>query len=81
MVRGFSFMFSKQHKNNFQKIKPETGFQIIIFIFCVLAPTFKNNFQNTKHASCIVDYIAWIEENPCCIEQALIHDVKAISDM
>ena len=41
----------------------------------------KNNFQNTKHASSIVDYVAWIEENHCCIEQVLIHDVIAISDM
>ena len=34
-----------------------------------------------KHASSIVDYIAWIEENPCCIEQALIHDVLSFSLM
>ena len=35
----------------------------------------------TKHASCIVDYIAWIKENPCIIEQALIKAVISISHM
>ena len=28
-----------------------------------------------KHALGIVDFIAWIEETPCFLEQALIHDV------
>ena len=28
-----------------------------------------------KHALGIVDFIAWIEEMPCFLEQALIHDV------
>ena len=32
-----------------------------------------------KHASGITDYIAWIEEDPCYIAQALIHDVTSIS--
>lgn len=34
-----------------------------------------------KHALGIVDYLAWIEKNPCFIEQALIHDVSSISHM
>ena len=34
-----------------------------------------------KHASIIVDYIAWIGEDPCCIEQALIHDVTSFSHL
>ena len=29
-----------------------------------------------KHALCLVDFIAWMEENPCSIEQALNHDVN-----
>ena len=28
-----------------------------------------------KHAFGIADFIAWIEETPCFLEQALIHDV------
>ena len=28
-----------------------------------------------KHALGITDFIAWIEETPCFLEQALIHDV------
>ena len=28
-----------------------------------------------KHASDVADFTAWIEENPCFLEQALIHDV------
>ena len=28
-----------------------------------------------KHATGIVDFIAWLEENPCFIEQSLHHDV------
>ncbi|XP_075663169.1 uncharacterized protein LOC142632690 [Castanea sativa] len=32
-----------------------------------------------KHAKSIVDFSKWIEENPCFIEQALIHDVIAFS--
>ena len=32
---GFLFFFSKQYKNNFQKIEIETSFQIIIFILYV----------------------------------------------
>ena len=32
-----------------------------------------------KHAFGIADYLAWIEEDPCCIMQALIHDVTSIS--
>ena len=28
-----------------------------------------------KHASGIIDFIAWLEENPCFIEQSLHHDV------
>ena len=28
-----------------------------------------------KHARGIVDFTAWIQENPCFLEQALIHDV------
>ena len=32
-----------------------------------------------KNAYGIADYIAWIEEDPCCIKQALIHDVTSIS--
>ena len=35
LVGGFLFLFSKQYKNNFQKIELETSFQIIIFIFYV----------------------------------------------
>nr|XP_023880683.1 uncharacterized protein LOC111993063 [Quercus suber] len=31
-----------------------------------------------KHASGITNYIAWIEEDPCCIAQALSHDVTSI---
>ena len=31
LVGGFMFLFSKQYKNNFQKIELETSFQIIIF--------------------------------------------------
>ena len=34
-----------------------------------------------KHASSIADFVAWIEEDPCCIMQALIHDVPSISHM
>ena len=34
-----------------------------------------------KHASSIVDCIVWIEEIPCCIEQALIHDVLSFSNV
>ena len=30
----------------------------------------------TKHAKCIVDYVAWIEETPCFLMQALTHDVS-----
>ena len=29
-----------------------------------------------KHALGIVDYCNWIEESPCFIEQALLHDVS-----
>ena len=29
-----------------------------------------------KHAKCIVDYVAWIEETPCFLMQALTHDVS-----
>ena len=32
-----------------------------------------------KYASSINDYVAWIEEDPCCIMQALVHDVNSIS--
>ena len=32
-----------------------------------------------KNASSINDYVAWIEEEPCCIMQALIHDVTSFS--
>ncbi|XP_050290016.1 uncharacterized protein LOC126728194 [Quercus robur] len=32
-----------------------------------------------KNASSINDYVAWIEEDPCCIMQALIHDVNSFS--
>lgn len=28
-----------------------------------------------KHAQSIVDFSSWIEENPCFIRQALVHDV------
>ncbi|XP_075675215.1 uncharacterized protein LOC142644511 [Castanea sativa] len=34
-----------------------------------------------KYASGINDYLAWIEKNPCLIEQTLIHDVISISHM
>ena len=34
-----------------------------------------------KHASSITDSVAWIKEDPCCIMQALIHDVPSISHM
>ena len=34
-----------------------------------------------KYVFGISDYLAWIEENPCFIEQALIHDVISISHM
>ncbi|XP_075655169.1 uncharacterized protein LOC142625383 [Castanea sativa] len=30
-----------------------------------------------KHALSIVDFIIWIEETPCFLEQALIHDVTS----
>ena len=29
-----------------------------------------------KYAKCIVDYVAWIEETPCFLMQALTHDVS-----
>lgn len=29
-----------------------------------------------KHAYDIVDYCSWIEESPCFIEQALLHNVS-----
>ena len=29
-----------------------------------------------KHALCIVDFIAWMEENSCFIKQTLTHDVS-----
>ena len=29
----------------------------------------------TKHACGIVDFLVWMEENPCFLEQALNHDV------
>ena len=32
-----------------------------------------------KHAQSISDFSSWIEENPCFIEQALIHNVIAFS--
>ncbi|XP_023878480.2 uncharacterized protein LOC111990943 [Quercus suber] len=32
-----------------------------------------------KHASYVADYICWIEEEPCCIKQALIHVVMSFS--
>ena len=32
-----------------------------------------------KHARGIVDFIAWIQETPCFLEQALIHDVTVSS--
>ena len=32
-----------------------------------------------KHASNVADYISWIEEDPYCIEQALIQDVLSFS--
>ena len=32
-----------------------------------------------KYASSINDYVAWIEEDPCCIMQALIHDLNTFS--
>jgi len=32
-----------------------------------------------KHASSVADFISWIEEDPCCIEQALIQDVLSFS--
>ena len=28
-----------------------------------------------KHALSIIDFITWIEETPCFLEQALIHDI------
>nr|XP_023916886.1 uncharacterized protein LOC112028429 [Quercus suber] len=34
-----------------------------------------------KHASSIDDYVFWIEEDPCYIMQALIHDVISFSHM
>lgn len=34
-----------------------------------------------KHAVSIDNYIIWIEEEPCCIEQALIYDVFSFSRM
>ena len=32
-----------------------------------------------KHAEGIVDFIAWLEENPCFIEQSLHHDVLCLN--
>ena len=32
-----------------------------------------------KQASGISDFIAWLEENPCFIEQALCHDVSLLN--
>ena len=32
-----------------------------------------------KYVLGIVDFIAWIEENPCFLEQALIHDELSFS--
>ena len=34
-----------------------------------------------KHTSSIDDYVVWIEEDPCCIVQALIHDITSFSHM
>lgn len=34
-----------------------------------------------KHVSSIADSVVWVEENSCCILQALIHDVSSISHM
>ena len=31
-----------------------------------------------KHALGIVDYLTWMEETPCILEQALLHDVQFI---
>ena len=33
-----------------------------------------------RHALGIVDYVTWIEENPCFLEQALDHDVISFSN-
>ena len=32
-----------------------------------------------KHESSVADFISWIEEDPCCIEKALIQDVLSFS--
>ena len=46
---GFLFLYSKQYKNNFQKIELETSFQIIIFIFYMFGSHFKKkNFKILK---------------------------------
>ena len=43
------FLFSKQYKNNFQKIECEISFHRIILHYTCLASTFKNNFKNTEN--------------------------------
>ena len=40
LVGGFLFLFSKQYKNNFQKIELEISFQIIIFTLYVFGSHF-----------------------------------------
>ena len=32
-----------------------------------------------KHATGIVNFIAWLEENPCFIEKSLRHDVSLLN--
>ncbi|XP_075642607.1 uncharacterized protein LOC142613938 [Castanea sativa] len=34
-----------------------------------------------KYASSMTNYVAWIEEDPCCIMQALVCDVNSLSKM
>ena len=34
-----------------------------------------------KYASSITNYVAWIEEDPCCIMQSLVHDINSLSRM
>ena len=58
LIGGFFILFSKQCKNNFQKIELETSFQIIVFIFYMFGSHFSEQFSNTKNKNnCLVDHL------------------------
>ena len=55
LVRGFLFLFSNMYKNNFfLKLNLKLVFRNFFLYFTCLAPSFKNNFQNTKNKKIIV---------------------------